>query len=363
MTRDIEKKIKQALDTIRLPYTTCNLVQALTEIKEDENKIELKFKFGFPALALQDQIQEEVIRLIKMISGKTVTVDMESAITAHKVQPGIKGMDNIKNIIAIASGKGGVGKSTVAVNLALALQRAGARVGLLDADIYGPSQPLMLGLQGEHPKQLDKQRLMPITVHDLQVMSIGFLMTQSDAPMIWRGPIVSTTLQQLLQDTQWEDLDYLIIDLPPGTGDIQLTMAQKIPVSGAIIVTTPQDVALADARRAYRMFEKVNIPTLGVIENMSAYKCSQCGHVDHIFGEGGAAKFTKEYGLEMLGSLPLATQIREQSDSGTPIVVADPKGAIAQLYNNISMQAAIKLALQSQDIMRKFPRIVIEKNE
>jgi ATP-binding protein involved in chromosome partitioning len=360
MTHDIEKKIHQALDTIKLPLANVTLVDALSDVKIEEDKIVLKFKFGFPALILEEMFKDEIIRLVKLISSKEVIVDMESAISAHKVQPGIKGMDNIKNIIAVASGKGGVGKSTVAVNLALALQRAGARVGLLDADIYGPSQPMMLGVQGEHANQLDKKQLIPISVHDLQVMSIGFLIEQSDTPMIWRGPMVSTTLQQLLLETRWEDLDYLIIDLPPGTGDIQLTLSQKIPVSGAIVVTTPQDVALADARKAFKMFEKVNIPVLGIVENMSVYKCSQCSHVEHIFGEGGATKFAKEYGLDLLGSLPLSTQIREQSDMGMPIVIADPKGTIAQMYQETGMKAALKLASLAKDTMRKFPRIVIE---
>jgi ATP-binding protein involved in chromosome partitioning len=269
-------------------------------------------------------------------------------------------MENIKNVIAIASGKGGVGKSTTAVNLALALSVEGAIVGILDADIYGPSQPRMLGIKGQ-PKSNDGRSLEPMMGHGLQAMSIGFLIDE-ETPMIWRGPMVTQALEQLLNDTRWRDLDYLIVDLPPGTGDVQLTLAQKIPVSGAIIVTTPQDIALLDARKGLKMFEKVDVPVLGIVENMSIHICSKCGHEEPIFGEGGGARMAKETGTEMLGALPLDIHIREQADGGTPSVIAMPDSRIAQIYRDIARKAAAKLAAQSRDYSAKFPKIDIQNN-
>lgn len=269
-------------------------------------------------------------------------------------------LPNIKNIIAIASGKGGVGKSTTAVNLALAFAQEGARTGILDADIYGPSQPLMLGVT-TRPEIKDKKILLPIIAHGIQSMSIGYLIDET-SPMVWRGPMVSMALQQLLNDTQWDNLDYLVIDLPPGTGDIQLTLAQKIPVTGAVIVTTPQDLALLDARRAYEMFRKVNVPVLGVIENMSIHICSQCGHQESIFGRGGGEQLAKQYAIELLGELPLDKDIREQTDSGKPTVIADPAGANALLYRDIARRIMAKLALQGQSESGKFPTIVIKND-
>ena len=272
----------------------------------------------------------------------------------------MKPLPHIKHIIAIASGKGGVGKSTTAVNLALALSKEGARTGLLDADIYGPSQPLMLGIK--HPPQVKNEKtLNPVHVHGIQTMSIGYLVDEKTA-MMWRGPMVSMALQQLLYDTQWENLDYLIIDLPPGTGDIQLTLAQKIPVSGALIVTTPQDLALLDARRAYEMFAKVHVPVLGVIENMSLHVCSKCGHKEPIFGEGGGKRLAEQYHIELLGALPLDMRIREETDSGTPTVIADPEGHHALLYRNIAKNVMSKLALQEKESSATFPNIIIQND-
>jgi ATP-binding protein involved in chromosome partitioning len=272
----------------------------------------------------------------------------------------MQNLPNIKHIIAIASGKGGVGKSTTAVNLALALAAEGQRVGILDADIYGPSQPLMLGVKDRpHPK--DKKVLMPVMAHGLQSMSIGYLIDEN-APMVWRGPMASMALQQLLHDTHWDDLDYLVIDLPPGTGDVQLTLAQKIPVSGAVIVTTPQDLALLDARRAYEMFHKVHVPVLGVIENMSIHVCTQCGHQEPIFGEGGGQHLAKQYELELLGALPLDIHIRQQADGGKPTVVADPEGVNAKMYRSIARRLMTKLSLQAKQSSGKFPTILIQND-
>ena len=267
-------------------------------------------------------------------------------------------MDNVKNVIAVASGKGGVGKSTTAVNLALALVHEGARVGLLDADIYGPSQPRMLGIH-EHPESKDGKTMEPLENYGVQSMSIGYLIDE-DSPMIWRGPMVTQALEQLLRETNWHDLDYLVIDLPPGTGDVQLTLSQKIPVSGAVIVTTPQDIALLDARKGLKMFEKVDIDVLGIVENMSTHICSRCGHEEHIFGAGGGARMAADYGVELLGSLPLDISIRENADGGRPSVVADPEGRIAQAYCEIARKVAAKLARKAKDYSHKFPSIVIQ---
>jgi ATP-binding protein involved in chromosome partitioning len=265
---------------------------------------------------------------------------------------------NIKNIIAVASGKGGVGKSTTAVNLALAFSKEGARAGILDADIYGPSQPLMLGVT-TRPEVKDKKAIMPVLAHGIQSMSIGYLV-DTTSPMVWRGPMVSMALQQLLNDTQWDNLDYLVIDLPPGTGDIQLTLAQKIPVTGAVIVTTPQDLALLDAKRAYEMFKKVNVPVLGIIENMSLHRCTQCGHTEPIFGTGGGQRMAEQYAIELLGQLPLDIHIREQTDQGNPTVASDPQSQNAQLYRAIAKRIIAKLAQENPPA--KFPTITIKND-
>jgi ATP-binding protein involved in chromosome partitioning len=276
------------------------------------------------------------------------------------VQKGVKHLDNIKNIIAVASGKGGVGKSTMAVNLALALSAEGASVGMLDADIYGPSQPRMLGVHGK-PESLDGKSLEPMVSYHLQAMSIGFLIDE-ETPMIWRGPMVTQALQQLLNDTNWKDVDYLVVDLPPGTGDIQLTLAQQVPVSGAVIVTTPQDIALLDARKGLKMFEKVEVPVLGIVENMSIHICSQCGHEEHIFGEGGGQRMAEQYNVDFLGGLPLDKRIREETDAGRPTVVAEPESRIAMIYREIARRTAAKLSLKSKDYAARFPQIVIQND-
>ncbi|OAI48848.1 ATPase [Gammaproteobacteria bacterium SCGC AG-212-F23] len=281
-------------------------------------------------------------------------------IETHVGQKGLKALPNVKNMIAIASGKGGVGKSTVAANLALALAAEGARVGMLDADIYGPSQPLMLGATTA-PELKEKKLLLPVICHGIQTMSIGYLI-DAKTPLIWRGPMVSMALQQLLNDTQWENLDYLIIDLPPGTGDIQLTLAQKIPVSGALIVTTPQDLALLDARRALEMFKKVNVPVLGIIENMSTHICNHCGHEEKIFGTGGGQRFAEQYQVELLGALPLDIKIREQADSGKPTVIADPESANTKIYRTIAKKLTERIAKLPKDYSGKFPDIVVKHN-
>jgi ATP-binding protein involved in chromosome partitioning len=287
-----------------------------------------------------------------------LSVDVHSKVVAHAVQRGVKLIPSIKNIVAVASGKGGVGKSTTAVNLALALAAEGASVGVLDADIYGPSQPMMLGIAGR-PESKDGKSLEPMEGHGIQAISIGFLI-DSDTPMVWRGPMVTQALEQLLRDTRWRDLDYLVVDLPPGTGDIQLTLAQKVPVTGAIIVTTPQDIALIDARKGLKMFEKVGIPILGVVENMAIHVCPNCGHESHIFGAGGADKMCREYGTELLGQLPLDATIREQADSGRPTVVADPEGKVAEIYRRIARRCAVKIAEAQKDMTAKFPSIVVQ---
>jgi len=287
-----------------------------------------------------------------------VTVNVTSKIVAHAVQRGVKLLPTVKNIIAVASGKGGVGKSTTAANLALALAAEGAAVGILDADIYGPSQPLLMGISGR-PETTDGKTMEPMENHGLQVSSIGF-MINPDEPMIWRGPIVTQALQQLLTQTNWRDLDYLIVDMPPGTGDVQLTLSQKVPVTGAVIVTTPQDIALLDARKGLKMFEKVDIPILGIIENMSTHICSQCGHAEAIFGEGGGEKMCTDFGIDFLGRLPLTMAIREQADAGKPTVIADPEGPIAAVYKDIARKIAIKVAEKAKDMTSKFPTITIQ---
>jgi ATP-binding protein involved in chromosome partitioning len=328
-------------------------------IQITNNDVSVDIVLGYPAKSVLTSVKHLVENHLKTIEGiGNITVNIGSRIVAHKTQQGVTLLPNVKNIIAVASGKGGVGKSTTSVNLALALAAEGATVGLLDADIYGPSQPQMLGISGR-PESLDGKSMEPMQAHGIQTMSIGFLV-DTDTPMVWRGPMVTGALEQLLRDTKWKDLDYLVIDLPPGTGDIQLTLAQKIPVTGAIIVTTPQDIALLDARKGLKMFEKVGIPILGIVENMSTHICSNCGHEEHIFGSGGGALMCKDYNVDLLGSLPLDISIRQQADSGKPTVVADPDSAIANTYKEIARAAAIKIANAALDHSGKFPNIVIQ---
>jgi ATP-binding protein involved in chromosome partitioning len=325
------------------------------------DQVRVALVLGYPAKGYKAQLANMISTAVGGIEGvRGVQVDISWKIQAHAVQKSAKRMQNIKNIIAVASGKGGVGKSTTAVNLALALAAEGAIAGVLDADIYGPSQPRMLGVSGQ-PESKDGKSLEPKENYGVQAMSIGFLIDE-ETPMIWRGPMVTQALEQLLSDTRWRDLDYLIIDLPPGTGDIQLTLAQKIPVSGAVIVTTPQDIALLDARKSLKMFEKVDVPVLGIVENMSTHICTNCGHEEPIFGKGGAARMAKDYSVDVLGSLPLDMRIREQADGGRPTVVADPTGPVAQSYRNIARRTAAKLSLRSKDFSARFPKIVIQNN-
>jgi ATP-binding protein involved in chromosome partitioning len=327
-------------------------------IKLAGNDVSLDIELGYPGKSQHEPIRRQVMQALKQAGAAGVTVNIASKVVAHAVQRGVKLIPGIKNIIAIASGKGGVGKSTTAVNLALALSAEGASVGILDADIYGPSQPMMLGIAGR-PESKDGKHLEPMEAHGLQAISIGFLI-DVDTPMVWRGPMVTQALEQLLKDTAWRELDYLVIDLPPGTGDIQLTLAQKVPVTGAVIVTTPQDIALIDARKGLKMFEKVGIPILGIVENMSFHICSKCGHESHIFGSGGAQKMSKDYGAELLGQLPLDETIQQQADSGRPTVVADPDGKVAEIYRRIARRCAVKIAESQRDMTSKFPNIVVQ---
>ncbi|PIG26345.1 ATP-binding protein involved in chromosome partitioning [Janthinobacterium sp. 35] len=355
--------VKAALAQVIDPNTHKDFVSSKTvkNLKVDGNDISLDIELGYPAKSQIDLIRKSVLAALRVLPGVgNVSVGVSSKIISHTVQRGLKPMSNVKNIIAVASGKGGVGKSTTAVNLALALAAEGASVGMLDADIYGPSQPMMLGVKGQ-PKTLDGKSMEPMENHGLQVSSIGF-MIDPDEPMVWRGPMVTQALQQLLDQTNWRDLDYLIVDMPPGTGDIQLTLSQKVPVTGAVIVTTPQDIALLDARKGLKMFEKVGIPILGVVENMSTHICSNCGHAEEIFGAGGGAKMCADFGVEFLGALPLTMAIRQQTDSGTPTVVAEPDGPVAAIYKQIARTIAIKVAEKAKDMTSKFPSIVIKND-
>ncbi|MES2073059.1 MAG: iron-sulfur cluster carrier protein ApbC [Pseudomonadota bacterium] len=356
-TEDIKTALSQVID----PNTGKDLVSSKTikNIKIEGADISLDVELGYPAKSQFDLIRAAAsAALAPLAGGGKLSVNVYSKIVAHAVQRGIKLMPNVKNIIAVASGKGGVGKSTTAVNLALALAAEGAAVGILDADIYGPSQPMMMGISGK-PETKDGKTMEPLENHGLQVSSIGF-MINPDEPMVWRGPIVTQALQQLLEQTNWRDLDYLIVDMPPGTGDVQLTLSQKVPVTGAVIVTTPQDIALLDARKGLKMFEKVGIPILGIVENMSTHVCSNCGHAEPIFGEGGGQKMCEEYGVDFLGGLPLTMAIREQADSGRPTVIADPDGKIAAIYKEIARKVAIRVAEKAKDMSSKFPTITVQ---
>ena len=329
-------------------------------INIEDNKIILSIELNFPFKS-QTSLYENIIQDgIKKITNLDVTIEWSLKVLTRQVQKGINSIKGIKNVIAIASGKGGVGKSSTAANLALALSYEGANVGILDADIYGPSQPKMLGI-AQKPNSKDGKSMEPLIAHGIQAMSIGFLVDQ-ETPMVWRGPMVTSTLEQLLKETNWDDLDYLIIDLPPGTGDIQLTLAQKIPVTGAIIVTTPQDIALLDARRGLKMFEKVNIPILGIVENMSTHICSNCGHEEHIFGKDGGVKMCLDYNTELLGSLPLDINIRKDLDAGKPSIISNPNSQISEIYKSIARKSALKVAELAEDHSSKFPDIVIQQS-
>jgi len=356
-----EQQVQDALRELTDPNTRKDYLatKSARNVKVEGDRVAVDIVLGYPAKSQLEPIRQQVTAKLKSIPGvAAANVNVTMKIVSHAVQRGVKLVPGVRNIVAVASGKGGVGKSTTAVNLALALAAEGAAVGVLDADIYGPSQPMMLGITGR-PESRDGKSLEPMEGHGLQAMSIGFLI-DTETPMVWRGPMVTQALEQLLNDTKWRELDYLVVDLPPGTGDIQLTLAQRVPVTGAVIVTTPQDIALIDARKAFKMFEKVGIPILGIVENMSLHICSQCGHEERIFGEGGAERMGRDYNLEVLGALPLDIQIREQADNGKPTVVSDPDGRATQIYKQIARRVAVKIAEKQQDHSAAFPKIVIQ---
>jgi ATP-binding protein involved in chromosome partitioning len=348
-----KEAVLTALKGFKDPYLpSLDLVErdAVKKLLIDGDKVSLEIALGYPAVSMKQEIIGQLKALVTSVPGvKEVHIDLQWGIAASKTQKNMPSMHRIKNIIAVASGKGGVGKSTTSVNLALALAKEGAKVGLLDADIYGPSQPMMLGIpETQRPQFIDEKFFNPIFVHGIQTMSMGYMITDA-TPMVWRGPMVSGALQQLLSQCMWHDLDYLIIDMPPGTGDIQLTLAQKVPVTGAVIVTTPQDIALLDAKKGIEMFRKVDIPVLGVVENMATHICSQCGHEEHLFGHGGGERIAKEYDAELLGALPLDITIRQGTDSGQPTMVADPEGKIAKIYIDIARKMAASLVMRGKN--------------
>ena len=359
-----EKDVRKCLNSLSIVGLDCTLgdIAKITELTLADDRAHIGIELGLPLDVVADDLKDAIREALQDECGlDDVAIDLSTKITAHGVQRNLKPLPNVRNIIAIASGKGGVGKSTTAVNLALALDREGASVGILDADIYGPSIPLMLGVPNKRPSSEDGQSMIPLRAHGLQVMSIGFLI-DPDQPMVWRGPMVTQALNQMLQQTQWEDLDYLIVDMPPGTGDIQLTLSQQVPVSGAVIVTTPQDIALLDARKGLQMFRKVNVPVLGVVENMSTHLCTNCGYEEPLFGSGGGARMAAEYDVELLGQLPLDLRIREQTDGGRPSVVAEPEEAPAEAYLKTARKMAARLAMQDKDYSARFPKIVVEES-
>ncbi len=359
-----EQGLLAALSSVLDPHTGKDFVstRALRNVQISGGDVAFDVELGYPAKSLVPELRRSLVAAAKGVAGvSNVSVNITTKVIAHAVQRGVQLLPQVKNIIAVASGKGGVGKSTTAVNLALALAAEGARVGILDADIYGPSQPQMLGLAGQQPVSLDGSSMEPLEAYGVQAMSIGF-MVDVDTPMVWRGPMVAQALDQLLTETNWKELDYLVVDMPPGTGDVQLSMSQKVPVTGAVIVTTPQDIALIDARKGLKMFEKVGIPILGIVENMSVHVCSNCGHAEHIFGTGGAEQMCADYGTELLGSLPLNLQIREMADGGKPTVVGAPDSPAADIYRSVARQVAIKVAERAKDMSAKFPNIVVQNN-
>ncbi|MEO6278824.1 iron-sulfur cluster carrier protein ApbC [Roseateles sp.] len=363
MTAISEAALQPLLQAVAGPDggRTLGEAKAIKSVKLTGSDVAIAVELAYPAASQHAALTAALVAAAKALPGVgNVSVAIATNVVAHAVQRGVQLLPGVKNIIAVASGKGGVGKSTTAANLALALHAEGARVGVLDADIYGPSQPLMLGVSGR-PESEDGKTMEPHVAHGLQVNSIGFLV-DDDQAMIWRGPMATQALEQLLRQTNWQDLDYLVIDLPPGTGDIQLTLSQRVPVTGAVIVTTPQDIALIDAKKGLKMFEKVGIPILGIVENMAVHICSNCGHAEHIFGADGGQKMAAQYGTELLASLPLAMSIRAQADSGTPTVAAEPDGEVAALYKALARKVAAKVAAQSKDYSAKFPTISISKN-
>ena len=358
-----EQTILDALRGVIDPNTGRDFVssKAIKNLSVADGDVAFDVELGYPAKSQLAGFRKELIAAAKSVAGVVnVSVNLSSKITAHAVQRGVALLPKVKNIVAVASGKGGVGKSTTAVNLALALAAEGASVGLLDADIYGPSIPMMMGIEGR-PESVDGQTMEPMENYGVQVMSIGFLVAQDEA-MIWRGPMATQALEQLLRQTNWRDLDYLIVDMPPGTGDIQLTLSQRVPMTGAVVVTTPQDIALLDAKKGIKMFEKVGVPILGIVENMAVHVCSQCGHAEHIFGADGGKKMAADYKMDYLGALPLAMQIRQQADSGHPTVVSDPDSEVAGLYQAVARKVALAIAAKNKDFSSKFPSIKISKD-
>jgi ATP-binding protein involved in chromosome partitioning len=352
-------RVNEVLAGILDPNTGKDLLatRSARNVRVDGSAVSVDVELGYPAASQIEPMRRRVVEALQVAGAGSVSANVTMKIVAHAVQRGLKVMPNVKNIIAVASGKGGVGKSTVAANLALALAAEGARVGVLDADIYGPSQPTMLGISGR-PETTDGRMLEPMENHGLQLSSIGLLI-DTDQPMVWRGPMVTQALQQLLSQTNWKDLDYLVVDMPPGTGDIQLTLAQQVPVTGVVIVTTPQDIALIDARKGLKMFEKVGIPILGIVENMAVHVCTSCGHAEHIFGADGGRRMAEQYGVDYLGSLPLDIRIREQADSGRPTVVAEPDSAITMSYKEIARKVAVRIAEKARDMSLKMPTIKV----
>ena len=358
-----QEALAEALKTVLDPNTGRDFIgsKALKNLQIERGEVSFDIELGYPARSQAPELRRALVAAARTVPGvENVSVNIVTKVVSHAVQRGVQLMPNVKNIIAVASGKGGVGKSTTAANLALALAAEGASVGLLDADIYGPSQPMMLGIQGR-PESEDGKTMEPMSNHGVQVMSIGFLVNPDEA-MIWRGPMATQALEQLLRQTNWKDLDYLIVDMPPGTGDIQLTLSQRVPMTGAVIVTTPQDIALLDARKGIKMFEKVGVPILGIVENMAVHVCSNCGHVEHIFGAEGGRKMAEQYQMDYLGALPLAIDIRLQADSGKPTVVADPDGEVAGIYKAIARRVAVGIAEKAKDFSAKFPTITVSKN-
>jgi ATP-binding protein involved in chromosome partitioning len=358
-----ETDLLRALQVVVDPETGHDFVtgKQLRNLRIEGGDVAFDVELGYPARSQLDGLRKALIAAARTVPGvANVSVNVGSKVIAHAVQRGVPLLPNVKNIVAVASGKGGVGKSTTAVNLALALAAEGAKVGILDADIYGPSQPMMMGIEGR-PESSDGKTMAPMENYGVQVMSIGFLV-EPDNPMIWRGPMVTQALEQLLRQTNWADLDYLIVDLPPGTGDIQLTLSQRVPLTGAVIVTTPQDIALLDAKKGIKMFEKVGVPILGIVENMAVHVCENCGHVEHIFGEEGGKRLAEEYKMDYLGALPLNLSIRVQADSGRPTVVSDPDGEIAAMYKRVARRVAVKIAERAKDFSSKFPSIAISRD-
>ena len=354
--------ILQALQGVIDPNTQKDFVstKCIRNLRVDGGAVRMELELGYPAASQIPQMVQALTDAAKTVPGVTqVHIAPRLNVIAHAVQRGVQLLPGVKNIVAVASGKGGVGKSTTAANLALALAAEGARVGLLDADIYGPSQPMMMGIEGK-PSTEDGKTMEPMENYGVQVMSIGFLVAQDEA-MIWRGPMATQALEQLLRQTNWKDLDYLLVDMPPGTGDIQLTLSQRVPLTGAVVVTTPQDIALLDAKKGIKMFEKVGVPILGIVENMAVHVCSQCGHAEHIFGADGGRNMAAEYGMDYLGALPLSMHIRVQADGGKPTVAAEPDGEVAGIYKAVARKVAVSIAAKNKDFSSKFPTITISK--